>query len=324
VRYHARVPLRIDFGGSWTDAPEYSADEGGAVLSAAITCYARGYISRPEHRSERDIPTARIGDWLRHMRGDTSHLTYSLDVPPGAGLGASAAQTVLWVTLVTSSILNVLDRREIAAFACRTSEALGTLGGAASRQLPRADEYASALGGINYLSFGDEVLHERITLDSAAVDALRRRLVLVYCGQRRQSGALRDAVWSRYRSGDRSVARALAALARLAGEMKVALVTGDLDAFGELIDENWENQKALCSEITDDRVQDIIDLAISSGAAGAKVVGAGSAGSVLLVARTGAEQRLRDAVSRRGHRTIDFDFDTYGVYVTKEAVSYEP
>jgi D-glycero-alpha-D-manno-heptose-7-phosphate kinase len=317
VRYHARVPLRIDFGGGWTDAPEYSADEGGAVLSAAITCYARGYISRPEPRSKRDLPTAWIGDWPRRLRGDTSHLAYSLDVPPGAGLGASAAQTVLWVTLVASSILNVLDRRQIAAIACRNSEVLGTLGGAALRQLPRGDEYASALGGINYLSFGGEVLDERIALDSAAIDALRRRLVLVYCGQRRQSGMLREAVWSRYRSGDRSVARALAALARLAGEMKEALVIGDLDAFGELIGENWENQKALCSEVTDGRVEEIIDLAIKSGAAGAKAVGAGSAGSVLLVARKGAEQRLQDAVSQHDHRTIHFDFDTYGVYLTK-------
>ena len=34
--FHVRVPSRIDFAGGWSDVPDFSADEGGAVLNAAI------------------------------------------------------------------------------------------------------------------------------------------------------------------------------------------------------------------------------------------------------------------------------------------------
>src|SRR5437764_9662045 len=101
MRYKARAPLRVDFGGGWTDVPFYAQEHGGSVLNAAITHYAHGFISRPQGTG-----------LLRAMRANRSYVSYSLDVPPGSGLGSSAAQTLLWVTLVKTSVANVSDRTE--------------------------------------------------------------------------------------------------------------------------------------------------------------------------------------------------------------------
>ena len=36
----ARAPVRLDFGGGWTDVPPYCEEQGGMVCSVAIARYA--------------------------------------------------------------------------------------------------------------------------------------------------------------------------------------------------------------------------------------------------------------------------------------------
>jgi D-glycero-alpha-D-manno-heptose-7-phosphate kinase len=299
MRYKARAPLRIDFGGGWTDVPIYAEREGGAVLSAAITRYARGFIARPEAHGV-----------IRALRGDRSYVSYTLDVPPGSGLGGSAAQTVLWVTLVKTTIANVSDRREIAEIACRVESLLGILGG-------KQDEYASAFGGINFFTFGKDVEAERLDLSPSLLNDLRSRLVLVYSGESRISGSIHERVWGRFLDGEPAALDALHALRRLASELKEALVSGDLDSFGELLTENWRRQKQLDASVTDRTVNDVFDFALANGAMGGKACGAGGGGCLVFLSRAGRHEELREAMSRRGLKTIEFDFDTYGVHLTK-------
>jgi D-glycero-alpha-D-manno-heptose-7-phosphate kinase len=299
MRYAARAPLRIDFGGGWTDVPEYSRVHGGAVLSAAITRYVRGSIARP------------AADGVAHvLRGDRSYLSYSLDVPTGAGLGASAAQTVLWVTLVKTTIANVSDRAEVAEIACEIARLLGVEGG-------KQDEYSSALGGVNLFTFSDTVHSERLSLSTSFADELRSRLVLVYCGARRFSGRLHEQVWARYRLGDADVLDSLGKLSRVARDMKGALEAQDLQGFGELLTENWECQKVLHPSISTPRLDEIVTAALAGGALGGKACGAGGGGCLVFLAKSGEEERLRQILKRGKSSIIEFDFDTYGVHLTK-------
>ena len=299
MRYTARAPLRIDFGGGWTDVPIYAEREGGAVLNAAITRYVTGMIARPETHG-----------LLHALRGDRSYVSYQLDLPVGAGLGASAAQTVLWVTLVKTTIANVSERRDIAEIACQIGGLLGIMGG-------KQDEYASALGGITYYTFGDTVHAQHLNLDSSLADELRSRLVLVYTGTPRMSGTIHERVWGRYERAEPSVVGALATLKRVAGDMRDALAARDLDAFADLLNENWESQKALDTFITNDRLDEIFDFAARHGARGGKACGAGGGGCAVFLAARGDEDRLREAFRSRKLQIVDFDFDTYGVFLSK-------
>ncbi|MGH2442132.1 MAG: GHMP kinase [Chloroflexota bacterium] len=299
MRYQARAPLRIDLAGGWTDVPVFAQAEGGAVLCAAINRYAKGHISHPEG----------IGA-LATLRGDRSYVEYSLDLPAGAGLGASAAQTVLWTALVRTTIINDADRREIAEIAASIAGLLGLRGG-------KQDEYASSLGGILFLTFGSEVSVERLELAREIVDRLRSRLVLVYSGERRNSALIHARVWERYRERERTVVDALRALKRIAVDMRVALLAGDLDGVAHLMGENWHNQKALDATVTTDAIERILATAARHGSIDGKVCGAGGGGCVLLVSADGREAELREAMRRDGARIIDFDFDTYGVHLKK-------
>lgn len=278
--------------------PFYALEEGGAVLNVAISRYVRGTLARPQAEGI-----------LHALRGDRSYVSYMLDLPAGAGLGASAAQTVLWVSLVKTSIANVSDRRQIAEIACEIAALLGIVGG-------KQDEYASALGGITYYTFDDAVHPEKLELPSSCIQQLRSRLVLVYSGKQRLSGSIHENVWSRYRQREPAVVHALSSLKRLAGDMRDALLTSNVDALGSLLNENWSNQKALDPSVTNPLLDEIFDFALASGAGGGKACGAGGGGCLIFLAAAGEDQRLRNALRSRKLQIIDFDFDTQGVYLT--------
>ena len=42
----AAAPVRLDFAGGWTDVPPFSAREGGVVVTAAISLFARAEAAR--------------------------------------------------------------------------------------------------------------------------------------------------------------------------------------------------------------------------------------------------------------------------------------
>jgi D-glycero-alpha-D-manno-heptose-7-phosphate kinase len=311
MRYEARAPLRIDFAGGWSDIPIFAEAEGGAVLNAAITRYATGFISRPETANVPGIAgPSMAGSLLSKLRGDRSYVSYTLDLPVGAGLGASAAQMVLWATLVKTPIANVSDRCQIAEIACELAKLMGILGG-------KQDEYAAALGGINFLTFGDSVRAERLSVDTSFLDTLRSRLVLVYTGESRLSSDIHEGVWERYRSGEHVVVEALRRLAEIATEMKTAMLAGDAESFAGLMNENWSSQKALHPSVTNERIEEIMDLAMRNGGIAGKACGAGGGGCLILVSAENRGQELRQALAGARVQVIDFDFDTYGVHLKK-------
>jgi D-glycero-alpha-D-manno-heptose-7-phosphate kinase len=299
MRLKARAPLRIDFAGGWTDVPFYAEDKGGVVVNAAITRYVTGHIARPDATGI-----------LHALRGDRSYASYSLDLPSGSGLGSSAAQNVLWLAMVKTSINNTSSRSEIAEMACRLSEMLGILGG-------KQDEYAAALGGIHSFSFDGTVEAQRLELPLPFQDELRSRLVLVYSGKSRLSGSIHEHVWTSYTAGHGPVLAALNGLKRVALEMKDALQQRNLEVFSDLLNQNWTYQKELHPSVTSTDLDHLFDFAFAHGARGGKACGAGGGGCCVFAVEAGGADRLRAALKTRKLEVIDFDFDTYGVFVSK-------
>jgi len=303
LKYRAQAPLRVDFAGGWSDVPAFAQAEGGAVLNAAISIYAKGYIIWG-------------GGWQAGIAGrllgaEKNVVRYELDAPAGAGLGASAAQTLLWLTLVKTTIANVSERRELAERAWRVEQELGILGG-------KQDHYASAVGGISYMRFGSGPAEvEELKPGFPFTDGFERRLVLVYTGRRRLSSDIHEAVWGRYRSGDTVVAGRLARLRDIAGEMRNALMAHDLDAFAELMAENWACQQKLHASVTNAEVNALVALALRSGAQAVKATGAGGGGCLLCLARDGQEEVLRARLAQAGAQPLTFTFDWFGVHLTK-------
>ena len=81
--------------------------------------------------------------------------------------------------------------------------------------------------------------------------------------------------------------------------------------------ENWTAQKALHPSVSTERIDRLLEQARRSGAVSGKALGAGGGGCTLLLAASGQTQQVRESVAQMGLQISDFDFDTYGVFLSK-------
>jgi len=291
MKITARAPVRVDLAGGWTDVHYFADREAGAVLNVAIAHYVRGELARAARRFR---------------------VTYHTDIPPGAGLGASAALNVVWLALVNAALLRQPSREELAEQAYRLEDLLGVTGG-------KQDQYAAVLGGINLLRFREGAVHvERLSLSDETLRQLQRRLILVYSGESRLSGDIHERVWKGYLSGEEKVADALRRLTAIALEMREALVSGDLASFGALLGENWRCQKDLHPSITNETVEGLFRTAERAGAISGKACGAGGGGCLLFWCEEGAASRVAGALRDAAPQVIDFALDGEGLVVRRE------
>jgi D-glycero-alpha-D-manno-heptose-7-phosphate kinase len=306
----ARSPLRISFGGGGTDLPTYYERFGGMVVSAAITpgCHAsvtpsagsevviqsRDYDltitvpsrRRVEIREPLSLPRAVLAWFAEHdLFPSGVHISTRADVPPGSGLGSSSAMTVALVSALAHHVSLPVTPRMAAEIACDIE--IDLLG----RPIGRQDQYASALGGLNTLTFStDGVTVTPLPLRPAAQRLLQDHLLLVSTRKTRDSASVLRAQCAA--SGiDGEVTRRLHRIKELAAAMKAALLTGDLPGFGALLDESWQLKRGLTTGVSSAEIDHWYEIAQDRGAMAARSpapAGEGSFSSACrrIVART--------------------------------------
>lgn len=298
----ARAPVRIDFGGGWTDVPPYSDERGGCVCNLAI---ARHAIARLRSRRRDDVAGAHVagGDSLlaeaaiRRAALDDVFVELRSEFPLGAGLGGSSAAGVAVNGALMAWCGAQLDRAALAEASRRIEvEDLGVAGG-------RQDHYAAAFGGALGLWFGGTggtTVARRLTLRPETRAGLERRCLVAYTGQSRISGDTITAVLDAYRARDARVVGALDRMKALAGEMVLALEGGDLESLGALVGEHWQHQRSLHPAIPTPRIDALLAAATSAGAIGGKALGASGGGCVVVIAAEDRVDAVREAVAGLG------------------------
>ena len=314
----ARAPVRLDFGGGWTDVPPYCEEQGGMVCSVAIARYATATLSArlatATSPDAQPVPLDARGDEalaLAAMRRTGvlgASLSLSCDYPLGAGLGGSSAAGVAALGVCLAWRGEHASAAELAE-ASRALEVddLRIAGG-------RQDHYAAAMGGALALRFGTGVEAERIALSPSMSDALERRCLVVYTGASRISGQTITAVLDAYRARERRVFTALAEIRRLAQAMAAALAGGDVDLLGQLVGEHWTHQRALHASISTPLIDEILARAQRAGALGGKALGASGVGCVLVIAGEQDVEPVRQAIAALAE-PLPFRLDHHGFQV---------
>lgn len=311
--FTVKAPTRIDFGGGWTDVPPYDLEQGGFVCNVAISRYATVQFAPLEDGgADPELVVQREGDraLLRavarkyDLRGARISLTN--DFPVAAGLGGSSAAGVAAIAAALKWSGIAKSRAEIAE-ASRELEVLemGIAGG-------RQDHYAAAFGGALGLHFRKWIGVEPIQLSPETVEALPRRCIVVYTGESRISANTITAVMGAYRAESSHVRDALKKMKDLAEEMVPALQSGDLDALGRLVGEQWTQQRSLDPAIPTPLIDRMIEAAMANGALGCKALGASGGGCVLMIAPSGREDDVRAAIKDMGTE-IRYAIDSQGV-----------
>jgi D-glycero-alpha-D-manno-heptose-7-phosphate kinase len=335
-----RTPVRVSFAGGGTDLPPYYEKYGGMVLSTSIDKYFYTVLTERDdgqtqvissdlrtvesceriekmefQGSDLEIPFA----VLKHLRCDAGvNLFLASEVPPGTGLGSSAAVCVNLLKTLSVFLERELSEQDLAETAFHIAKDI------LRKPVGKQDEYAVAIGGLNVVHFqASGVTVEPLALSADSLVDLEQNLMLFFTGSARDSSEILAEQDRSVRSSQEDVVGALTALKELVLPMREALDTSDLGRFGRLLDESWKIKKKVSSRISNPRINQIYDAALARGALGGKITGAGGGGFLLLYCEKQKQDAVRAAMREFGLKEMKFHFDLAGTKVVYNNPFYD-
>lgn len=315
-----KTPLRISLGGGGTDLPSYYRHSGGFVLSAAINKYV--YLSvnktftqdylikyseleRVEAIADVKHPIVRTALDLLGIQPGIEIVSVA-DIPAGTGLGSSGSFTVGLLNALSVLEHLHLSTHDLAELACRIE--IDFLHEPVGKQ----DQYIAAYGGISCLDIDTSgvVTVTRLKLPESGLRDLESNLLLFFTGYSRSAGSILRDQSDRSEQGDIEMRRNLDETMQLGIRIKEELSAGNIEVFGELLNEHWERKRTRSRGMSNSEIDDLYQLGINNGAIGGKLVGAGAGGFLLFYAKN--PQQLRDCFRKHGIREVPFTFDHDG------------
>jgi D-glycero-alpha-D-manno-heptose-7-phosphate kinase len=321
----SRAPFRFSLGGGGTDLPAYYEQFGGFVVSAAIDSYIyvtankRFYPSIRLAYSETEI----VDDvaQIRHpifrealaMTGITSgiELTSVADLPSNSGLGSSSSFTVALLNALYCYKREFVSSERLAREACELE--MVRLGEPVGKQ----DQYIAAFGNITALTIDKDgsVRVEPVPVRDEVMDELQNNLLIMYSGVERPAKVVLTEQGERVRSAEAATISGMHRIKAIGREVYDLLVRGDVDSYGELLHEHWQEKRALASKMTDDVLDRHYAAARAAGAIGGKLIGAGGGGFFMLYVRPQERRRVWETLAARGLRPLRFRFDLDGARI---------
>ncbi len=322
----ARAPYRISLGGGGTDLPSYYERYGGFILSAAVDKYLYIYVNRPAADDFIRLKYSRYEqvatpDELRHdlvrlalkqlNLGPSLEIVSMADVPAGTGLGSSGTYLVALLLALRELKRERVSTQRLAEEACHIEMNL------AGHPAGKHDPYLAAFGGITCLEIAPagNVAVSPLRVATTTLEEFRSTVLLFYTGITRPSSEILEAQRQDTQRGDPTVVDSLHRTKELGYRIKEAIETGDLERFGLLLDEHWQNKKRRSGKISDAALDRCYDVAKEHGGLGGKVMGAGGGGFFLFYCPSRAKAGLRKALTTAGLREMPYAFDGEGAKV---------
>jgi D-glycero-alpha-D-manno-heptose-7-phosphate kinase len=312
-----QTPLRVSFFGGGTDFPSYYLQEGGCVLTTAIDKYIFVTIKERFDRKLRvgytktemvdtldEIHHELIRESLRQAGISTGvEITTMGDIPSeGSGLGSSATVTVGALHAMYSLLGELVPAEQLAREACHIE--VDILGKPSGMQ----DQYIAAYGGFRFIEFksSGSVEIERILLSPESRKKLNENTMLFYTGVTRQS----DTVLTEQKQNINNKLTILKEMKHIAYIARDQVLSGNVDAIGELLHESWVLKRQLASLISNSMVDEMYWLARKAGAIGGKISGAGGGGFLLLYCPYEYQDAVRASLS--GLQELPFKLEPDG------------
>jgi len=331
------APLRISFAGGGTDILEYYREHGGAVINSTINWYAHTNLTPAkagvrvisldygsdeeikhfDYTGKNDLIKATLNKMIGAKKEQLgAEFFMHTDTPPGSGLGASSAVVVSLVGAINKWTNKTMNNYEIAelAYDIERNE-LCIRGG-------YQDQYAATFGGFNHIEFlkDGKVIVNPLRVSDDTVHELEAHLLLCYTGTTRQSSGIIENQIKGIKEG--SNLDMLHKQKEMAFDMKNVLLRGNLDRFGEMLDEAWQTKKKLTSNITNQQIDKLYDAARKSGAIGGKILGAGGGGYLLLYCNYKKKHLVEKMMNSLGAMSKPFSFSKEGLTVWESKNEY--
>lgn len=333
--YRSRAPLRIGLAGGGTDVSPYSDEFGGAILNATISHYAHAVIEplerggivlnamdRKETEQFEKLAALPINNTLDLHKGIINRLlqdygitqenfclsTY-VDAPAGSGLGTSSTLMVAIIGAFAEMLKLPLGEYDIAHYAYEIERKDLQLAGG------RQDQYAATFGGVNFMEFyaNDKVIVNPLRIRNEYLHELENNLVLYFTSTSRESATIIKEQQKNVLSKNEKSIDAMHQLKEQARMMKEALLRGQLNEIGKILDFGFQQKRNMAQNISNSFIEDIYDAAKKAGATGGKISGAGGGGFMTFYCPLNTRYKVMDALNKFGGEVKPYQFTKSGL-----------
>lgn len=309
-----RTPLRISLIGGGSDMPSFYKKHPGMVISFAIDKYVYvsvnkkfdgklrvSYSSTENVEDVSDLKHDLVRETLKNFKIKSGlEITSVADIPgTGTGLGSSSAFTV--------GLVKALGRETDPATVAE--RAFYVEAESCHRPVGKQDQYASAFGGFNQILFGKNRVAVTPLLPSHAwISDFESHALLLWTGMTRDAGEILKAQDKAFRDGGNLEYGKR--LVDLAHEFHQDLMdSATMDRLGTLLHISWITKKGLARGVSNQKIDDLYTTALSCGAHGGKLLGAGGGGFLFFLA---PPERHGKIVEATGLRKVDFKIEQRG------------
>ncbi len=318
----SKTPLRASFFGGGTDFKDYYENSSygyGSVISTALNmyvyimvckrfdshirvCYTKNEFVDSVDQIEHNI----IREALKIVGIENGiDIVYSADIPlssAGVGLASSSALAVGVLNALYTYKGEYASPEKLARMACEIE--IGRMGNPIGIQ----DQYACAYGGFRVYKFwaDGKVSAMPVSASREHIKALQDKLMLYYTGLTRISSEI--LAEQKENIADKNTV--LDQMLEMVDDAEKIISKGNLDQWGEMLDEAWNLKRSLASKISNPDIDFMYERAKNAGATGGKVLGAGGGGFLLLYVPDESKENVRKAL--KDYKEVDFEFENEG------------
>ena len=261
-------------------------------------------VSQIKHPAVREILTVMGID-------DGLEIHHDGDLPARSGLGSSSSFVVGLLHALYALKGEMRSKRQLAL------EAINFEQERLHEKIGSQDQVSVACGGLNRIDFGgpEEFRVSAIILPRERIRLLEDHLMLIYTGIARNASEI---------AGEQIKAtnqkrHELTEMYNMVTEGSNILVgNGDICDFGRLLNECWQLKRSLTGLISTPLIDEIYETALTAGAIGGKLLGAGGGGFMLLFVTAEQREAVKKALGSFLH--VPFRFESAG----SQIIYYEP
>lgn len=310
-----RTPLRISLFGGSTDYKDFYKDNGSFIIGAPIDKYC--YLSmryRPNILSNQylctyskyelvdkieDIKNPLIRETLLYNNVNRPIEFFSFsDIPARTGLGGSSSYCVGMSYLIKKLQGLHINKKEIIDSAIEIERnILNESGGIQDQIWP----FAKGLSSIEINKDGNYSIRPLPVTDEFIIE-LQNSITLIYTEQQRNTSEIAKSHESNKENRNN--------ILNIAKESYSLFLNENIKGIGLLLYETWRNKRRISSVISNTKIDDIIKDVIDMGAYGAKLLGSGGCGFILVISDTNTRNKI---LEKYKDFTLTLKFENNGV-----------
>ncbi len=333
--FRSKAPLRIGLAGGGTDVSPYSDQYGGAILNTTISLSAYATLELLEEdiiiiealdRNEiqqfdvvAQLPINGTLDLVKAVYNRIQKdypqplsgfkLSTFVDAPAGSGLGTSSTLVVAILGVFVEKLKLSWDEYKIARYAFEIERVDLKLAGG------KQDQFAATFGGVNFMEFyaEDKVIVNPLRIKPEYLYELENNLVLYFTSTSRESATIiKEQVKNVQEKNEKSI-EAMHHLKEQAQMMKEALLQGNLDEIGRILDYGFEQKRLMAANISNSEIEKVYEAAKEAGATGGKISGAGGGGFMIFYCPGNSRHSVIKTLNTFGGIVRDYSFTKHGL-----------